>query len=239
MRTLALRATALITAAAATEYANYVKMRDQWRDPSPLRGPDGGIEDQRPGASAFPAGMTEVAETTGAGLVAVVAVLAPVLAGTAALIFLLVGYVLKMLTPEPAIADTMLTAGWLFGGLMAAGILVAAVGLLLTALRNGANSVPADRESDVPEELARARDAWREALQERGILPFLRDTLAEPAPPPSAPRRPAGRTPNLGYSRPGFSSPALEDGTPQSPRPSYTSPDYTSPDYGGPEHQPD
>ena len=36
----------------------------------------------------------------GAGFAAVIAVLAPVLAGTAALIFLLVGYILKMLEPR-------------------------------------------------------------------------------------------------------------------------------------------
>lgn len=39
------------------------------------------------------------------------------------------------------------------------------------------------------DELARAREAWRSALLERGILPFLRDVLAATAPPPG-PRAP-------------------------------------------------
>ena len=51
----------------------------------------------------------ERAETSGAGPVAVVAVLAPVLSGAFAAICLLVGYVLKLLDPEPAFAQTLLT----------------------------------------------------------------------------------------------------------------------------------
>jgi hypothetical protein len=239
LRTMARNATALITAAATTEYTNYVKVRDQYRDPETLRGAAGDTGADRSGTTDLAVGMSEDTENTGAGLLAIVAVLAPMLSGTASAIFLLVGYILKMLTPEPAFADTMLTAGWLFGALTAAGILVAAVGLLLTALRNGANSVPAGQEGKLPEELVRARDAWREALLERGILPFLREALAETAPPPSAPPRPPGRTPQLGYTRPGFSSPGTKAGSTPSPRPSFSSPDYTSPDYGGPEHQPD
>ncbi|MFI6624990.1 hypothetical protein [Streptomyces sp. NPDC050528] len=49
----------------------------------------------------------ERAETSGAGPVAVVAVLAPVLSGAFAAICLLVGYVLKLLDPEPAFAQTL------------------------------------------------------------------------------------------------------------------------------------
>jgi hypothetical protein len=181
--------------------------------------------------------MGEVAEATGAGAVAVVAVLAPVLAGTAAAIFLLVGYILKMLDPEPAFAQTMLTAGWVFGAMTAAAILVAAVGLLLTALRNRP-SLDSGPYGEMSEEVARAREAWREALLERGILPFLREALADPGTAAlhhTAPPAPTNRMPNLGYDRPGFSSP--DDGRAAGPRPSFTSPDYTSPDFGGPEHQ--
>ena len=87
----------------------------------------------------------------------------------------------------------------------------------------------------------RAREAWRDALLERGIMPFLREALADPGTAalgrPCRRRRPAGRMPHLGYNRPGFSSP---DGGPTAgPRPSFSSPDFTSPDFGGPEHQPE
>ncbi|WP_455358427.1 hypothetical protein [Streptomyces sp. SYSU K21746] len=229
LRTMALNASALLTSAAAAEYDYFVKVREELRDPLAVRG-----------GLTFDTGISTEEGATGAGLSAIAAVLAPFLAGTAALIFLLVGYVLKMLTPEPAFADTMITTGWLFGGLTAAAILVAAVGLLLTALRNSATEVAANEGDELPDEVSRAREAWRHALLERGILPFLRDALADPSADPaaSAPRRPVGRIPNLGYSRPDFTSPG-PDGGPAAGRPSYSSPDFTSPDFGGPDHQPD
>ncbi|MEU0299742.1 hypothetical protein ABZ252_09790 [Streptomyces sp. NPDC006175] len=229
LRTMALNATPLITAAAATEYDHYVKVRGE------LRGP--GEPDAH--GSVLSTG-TEESDTTGAGTLAVIAVLAPVLAGTAALIFLAVGYPLKALSPAPAFAGTMVAAGWFFAAVAAAAILVAAVGLLATALRNGATALPAvDEEEELPEDVARAREAWRHALLERGILPFLRDALADPTAGPASrtPHRSANRIPKIGYSRPDFSGP--EDGPSAGPRPTFTSPDFTSPDYGGPEHQPE
>ncbi|MEG3629872.1 hypothetical protein [Streptomyces poriticola] len=244
LRTMALGASALITAAAATEYQHYVKVREELRQPAtstpstPAR--ESGSEESSTSAVGLAATMGEVAEAAGAGAVAIVAVLAPVLAGTAAAIFLLVGYVLKMLAPGQAFAQTMLTTGWVFGAVTAVAILVAAVGLLLTALRNRP-SAEAGRYGELDGELTQARDAWREALLERGILPFLRDALADPSAAtalqsttPSAPR---GRMPHLGYDRPGFTSP--DEGTAAGHRPRYSSPDYSSPEFGGPEHRPE
>lgn len=241
LRTMALNATAIITAAAATEYQHYVKVREELRQPAPSTPTsvrETGSAESGSGAAGLAATMGEVAETAGAGAVAVVAVLAPVLAGTAAAIFLLVGYMLKMLDPQQAFAQTMLTTGWVFGAVTAVAILVAAVGLLLTALRNRP-SLESGPYAEQSEEVSRAREAWREALLERGVLPFLRDALADPGTAAAlhrtAPPAPS-RMPNLGYGRPGFSSP--DDGA-TGPRPSFTSPDYTSPDFGGPEHQPE
>jgi hypothetical protein len=242
LRTMALDATALITAAAASEYQHYVKVREDLRHPAPMAPSGHGSGFAEPGASALglAATMGEAAETAGAGALAVVAVLAPVLAGTAAAIFLLLGYVLKMLDPEPAFAQTLLTAGWVFGAVTAASILVATVGLLLTALRNQP-SLESGTYRELNEEVTLARDAWRDALLERGILPFLRESLADPGTPAvvprTAPSTPTGRIPRLGYDRPGFTSP--DDGAAAGPRPSFTSPDFSSPDFGGPEHQPD
>ncbi|WP_326774976.1 hypothetical protein [Streptomyces sp. NBC_01445] len=245
LRTMALNATALITAAAATEYQNYVKVRADLRaSPRPVRPLREGESAAESGGGAIGLAATvgEVAETTGAGVIAVVAVLAPVLAGTAAAIFLLVGYILKMLDPEPAFAQTLLTAGWVFGALTVAGILVAAVGLLLTALRNGSTSLQAGAHTESNEEVDRARETWCLVLLERGILPFLREALAEPPPAPAnrggGPGA-AGRMPHLGYNRPGFSSPGTDGSSPAGPRPTYSSPDFTSPDFGGPDHKPD
>ncbi|MCX4418977.1 hypothetical protein [Streptomyces mirabilis] len=238
LRTMALNATALITAAAATEYQHYADVREELsrRAPSTRSSADAsGSAKSGVGAMGLAATMGEHDETAGAGAIAVVAVLAPVLAGTAAAIFLLVGFVLKVLTPELAFAQTLLTTGWVFGAVTAAAILVAAVGLLLTALRNGSSSLQAGAPGELNADLARAREAWREALLERGIMPFLREALADPG--SAALTRPSptpttGRMPHLGYNRPGFSSP---DGGPAAgPRPSFTSPDFTSPDFGGP-----
>ncbi|WP_432056532.1 hypothetical protein [Streptomyces sp. bgisy022] len=242
LRTMALNATAIIAAAAATEYQHYVKVREELRHPPTRPAPaarEAGAEESG-GAMGLAATMGEVAETAGAGAVAVVAVLAPVLAGTAAVIFLLVGYVLRAVDPDAGFARTMLTTGWVFGAVTAVAILVAAVGLLLTALRNKP-SARGGSYAEADGELARAREAWREALLERGIVPFLRDALADPgtaaALHPSAPGAPAGRMPQLGYDRPGFTSPG--EGRARGSRPSYSSPHYSSPDFGGPEHQPE
>ncbi|WP_137994525.1 hypothetical protein [Streptomyces vilmorinianum] len=232
LRTMALNATALITTAAATEYDHFVKVREEGRSPSGTSVMSAVLAAEGDGASGGP----------GAGIVAVVTVLAPVLAGTAAVIFLLVGAVLKALAPTLAFAGTLLTAGWFFGAVAAAGLFCAAVGLLVTALRNRSTEVAAGDPSggEVDDELSRAREAWRRALLERGILPFLRDALAAPAS-PLPPQRTdrtdrTDRIPKIGYSGPDFSSP--NDGA-SGTRPTFTSPDFTSPDFGPPEHQPE
>ncbi|MEV6165463.1 hypothetical protein AB0L71_26780 [Streptomyces sp. NPDC052052] len=226
LRTMALDATALITATAATEYRHYVKAREELRVPTEEAGEDSG---SGVGAS----------RQSGAGIGAVITVLTPVLAGTAAFIFLLAGYLLKLLAPPPSFASTMVTAGWFFAAVMAAAILAAAIGLLVTALRNGSAQPVEDTEAELPEDVARAREAWRHALLERGILPFLREALADPGAGPAAraPERSANRIPKVGYTPPDFSSP--DQGPAAGPRPTFTSPDFTSPDFGGPEHEPD
>ncbi|CAL9533543.1 hypothetical protein SUDANB1_04069 [Streptomyces sp. enrichment culture] len=242
LRTMALNATALITAAASTEYQHYVKVRDELRQPASAGSQavrESGSAEPGTGGSGLAATMNGVAETAGAGAVAVVAVLAPVLAGTAAAIFLLVGYILRMLDPEQGFARTMLTTGWVFGAVTAVAILVAAVGLLLTALRNKPTA-EGGPYGELQGEVAQAKEAWHEALLERGILPFLREALVDPGAAaalhhtPSS--TPVSRMPHLGYGRPGFTSP--DDGD-RGSRPSFSSPDYTSPDFGGPEHQPE
>ncbi|MEV6582152.1 hypothetical protein AB0M92_28735 [Streptomyces sp. NPDC051582] len=228
LRTMAIGASALLTTAAAAEYDHYVKLRGERRD-EVLSAP-GSTVDRGTG----PQGEGE--DEDGAGVSAVVAVLAPVLAGTAMLIFLLVGYVLKAIEPEPAFADTMLTAGWLFGALTVVSLLFAVIGLLVTAVRNRATEVVAEDGAEaMSDEVARAREAWRRALLERGILPFLRDALADPSagpayPVPHTPK--AGRIPNLGYTRPDFTSPGSPS---QGPRPGYSPPDFTSPDFTSPD----
>ncbi|GAA3809572.1 inorganic phosphate transporter [Streptomyces chiangmaiensis] len=241
LRTMALNATALIAAAAATEYHHYVKVREELRRPAPPTPPvhesaTRSLEQEMEGVG-LAAAMGEAATSAGAG--AVIAVLAPFLAGAAAVIFLLVGYILKMVNPDQAFARTLLTTGWVFGAVTAATILIAAIGLLLTALRNGSSDDEPRLQGELAVEVAQAREVWQEALLERGILPFLREALADSdtvATSRKTPETTPSRIPHLGYDRPGFSSP---DSGPAGPRPSFTSPDFTSPDFGGPEHRPE
>ncbi|MGW4223954.1 hypothetical protein ACWEG1_10845 [Streptomyces bauhiniae] len=240
LRTMALSATALITAAAAAEYQHYVEAREELRHLAPAA--ETAVAETAPaegesGSLGLAAALGETAEAAGAGASAMVAVLAPVLAGTAAVIFLLVGYLLRMVAPGRQFGRTMVTVGWVFGAVTAAAILAAGVALLLTALRNS-SSAEATAQAEAREAVARAREEWRDALLERGILPFLRDALAQPGTPTAQPLPAPGpsRMPRLGYGRPGFTSP--DDGT-ATDRPRFSSPDYSSPDFGGPEHQPD
>ncbi|OIJ91980.1 hypothetical protein [Streptomyces colonosanans] len=242
LRTVALNATALITAAAAAEYQRYVKVREELRQPAPSAATGQQSTTGSPGPDLEGPGLAatvgEAAASAGPG--AVLAVLAPVLAGAAAAIFLLVGYILKMVNPDQAFARTLLTTGWVFGAVTAAAMLVAAVGLLLTALRNGSSTAEAVARDALTAEVARAREAWHAALLERGILPFLREALAAPDTAATSRKEPeptSSRIPHLGYNSPGFSSP--ESGPAGGPRPRFSSPDFTSPDFGGPEHQPE
>ncbi|GAA2558214.1 hypothetical protein GCM10010423_70090 [Streptomyces levis] len=105
------------------------------------------------------------------------------------------------------------------------------MGLLLAALRNRASAQQVSADSELGEKVDRAREAWREALLQRGILPFLRDALADPD--TAVPRRstapgPSGRMPPPGFDRPGVGNP----GSGPAAKPS---PSFSSPDFGGPE----
>ncbi|MFF1439263.1 hypothetical protein [Streptomyces sp. NPDC058295] len=231
LRTMALNATTLITAAAAPEYQHYVKVREELRHPpsptpSPVREPGSAKRDTDAKGLATPLG--EVAEDGGAVFGA--AILSSLLAATATAIFLLAGYILKLLNPELALAKTMLTAGWVFGATTAAAVLIATVGLLFTALHNGPSpDTGANRVSGG--EVARAREAWHQALLERGLLPFLQEAptfqaalahAGTAAPHSPAAPTPTGRMPHLGYNRPDF-----------------TSPDFSSPAFEEPERRPE
>ncbi|MFF9017213.1 hypothetical protein ACF09C_30140 [Streptomyces sp. NPDC014870] len=174
-----------------------------------------------------------------AGLLTVLSVLAVLFSGAATALSFLVGLVLKLFSATSGVGRTMIGAGWIFGIVTVVALAVCTVGLLVTALRiRHPTSEAADyHEGGDDDEVARAREAWRHALLERGILPFLNDALAHegaalPRPDASSPAR---RVPIIGYTGPDFTSP----GEGRAPRPTFTSPDLTSPDFGGPEHQPE
>ncbi|MFD9903322.1 hypothetical protein [Streptomyces sp. NPDC059063] len=160
-----------------------------------------------------------------AGVAAVVGVLALAFTGATAAVCLVFGYVLKGLGLAPSTAQSMVGAGWVVGAIAAAAALVALVGLLVGAARwgvphrRGAARTGQDRGRGLDDDVARAREAWRTALLERGFLPFLEEALADPP-------APGTRRPYPHYSAPDFTRPDV-------PRPDLVRPDFTSPDFPG------
>ncbi|MFK0289150.1 hypothetical protein ACIQU6_01515 [Streptomyces sp. NPDC090442] len=248
LRVMALSATSAIAACATAEYQRYIRLRAELRAPAPtaygVRG-DSPSTDRSPDEGGGPdtADDEPAADAAGFGLAAMATVLIPVLAGIAAVLFLVIGYVLRAVDPDPAVSRPLVSVGWIFAALAAAGALVAMGCVLVTALRNGASRDTAAKERAAA--LDSAHGVWREALLERGLLPFLREALADPsADPTDDPARyvprpleaPERRTPTLGYTRPRFASP--DSGASWS-GPRYSRPDFSSPDYGGPEQRPE
>lgn len=252
LRGLAVNATATITACAVTEYEHYLKIRTQARELASGRRrgrpatSTGGAEDQRATDGSSVRRLSGAVDgTAGAGVVAAVAVLTPILAGTSALILLASGYLLKLADPDPAVAAPLRFAGWLFAAIAATGTLIGMIGVMFTALRNPAADT-ATLHADRSPEVVAARESWRRALLERGVRPFLLQALttgdtghpaaAEPTPARQASGGEVRRTPSLGYSAPGFTSPNPDEpGAHRSP-PDYASPRYTSPRYSGPSY---
>ncbi|GAA2067530.1 hypothetical protein GCM10009801_14970 [Streptomyces albiaxialis] len=74
-------------------------------------------------------------EADGPDAAAVVAVLAPVLAGVAAVIFLVTGFALRLIPQEPRMADHLVAAGWFFSATTVAAVAMAFGFLFVTAYR--------------------------------------------------------------------------------------------------------
>ncbi|WP_225844972.1 hypothetical protein [Streptomyces sp. HPF1205] len=207
LRTKALAAADAITAMVTQEYDSYVTLRAGAREAARES-----VRSRERRAFGYAALGVADGAGSGAGIAAVMAVLTPLLAGAAAVIFLLIGYILGAVSPEPGIAHPLRTAGWFFAAVAAAAVLLGGVGLLLTALRDSSSAVR-DAAEALPPEVAAARAAWREALLARGLLPFLTDALDRavpgpaPAPTPAPTPTSAPHLPRLGYSRPDFTSP--------------------------------
>ncbi|SOD63711.1 hypothetical protein SAMN06297387_11267 [Streptomyces zhaozhouensis] len=240
LRESALAALPEILTAAEPQYRRFAALRDRQRAADQgergvvaLRGEGGGTAKRRGGAG---------------GLLVTFALI-PVLAGSSALVFLLLGYALRLASPEPSVAAPMRSVGWAFALLASGGALVAVGALWVAALRNGATSIRASAPAPgaaLTEEVATARGAWRRALLEQGFAPLLRRELAD-APPAE------GRTPRLRYSSPHFSSPEFSSGgeardaeargRPGEGRapgyhPDYARPGYAGPDFTGPSEEP-
>ncbi|MER7850033.1 hypothetical protein ABTZ03_39555 [Kitasatospora sp. NPDC096077] len=235
LRVLALRDADRVNTAAGTEYAHYTALRGSLRATPP---PPADVEPYAPGLfSQLRSG------NGGAGLFPVLTVLTPILAWAAALVLLLIGYLLRAADPGRLLARSLVTAGWVALAAGIAAMAIGVIGLLLTAIRDGATAVPAGTDPELAAELATARTEWRTALRTRGLLPYLHSHL------PAVPGRPAPgfTSPDFaspGYTPPAFTSPGpdgLTDPDGRTPRPAaftppdFTGPGYTPPDFTGPD----
>ncbi|GAA0357445.1 hypothetical protein [Streptomyces blastmyceticus] len=162
LRTMALRARAEIAATAADEYRAYLRTRTTApQDPPP----------PAPGGRSVPG--------FGGGLLGALGVLVPTLAAVAAAAFLLLGYGLRLTGTQEHLADGLVTAGWTTAVVAATTAAAAAAALLVSAVRQ--RSAPDDEaQPEAETAVARSRQAWQQALLERGVLPFLHSALQEP-----------------------------------------------------------
>ncbi|MBC3983379.1 hypothetical protein H8N01_12610 [Streptomyces sp. AC536] len=190
-----------IAANAAPEYARYLSARAD---------AGGGSAAMRP-RRVPPVGRWVRARRR---LLPALAVLAPLLASMAAVVFLLLGHVLEVADAVPETADALVRAGWTAAVIAVLTGAAALAGLLVTALRHRSIPRPGPDRAARASAVDQARETWQRALLERGMLPFLRARLAE-----REQARPGRRT----------------DRRPQRPRIGYASPDYASPGCGGPE----
>ncbi|MBT3077858.1 MULTISPECIES: hypothetical protein [Streptomyces] len=228
LRARALAAAARTAPAAAAEYRAYAAVRRAHHD----RVPDGG----RPSLSGPGA-----QERPGAGVLAVLGVLTPILAAVAATTFLLLGYGLRLTDSLADLADTLVRVGWVSLAIAAATALISLVALYRTAALQSAPGAPTG--ADRPADLDRARDAWRTALRDKAIRPFLLQELAEAADGTgevpegrSRPAPPAFTGPDFSapdFSAPDFTAPDFS-GPGAHTRPAYSRPDFTGPGFSGP-----
>ncbi len=180
LRSRALTEADAVAAPAATEYQHYLRLRESLRATPPAPGP--------PGEPTAPALLTQLRSANGgAGLLPVLTVLTPILAWAAALVLLLLGYALRAADPDIALGRSLLTAGWLALAAGAAAMAVGIVGLILTALRDGAAPpvvpVPPGTDPDLAAELDDARRDWQRALRDRALVPHLTAAARAGGPP--------------------------------------------------------
>ncbi|MFD4021522.1 hypothetical protein [Streptomyces sindenensis] len=215
LRVRGLAAVARTTAAADAEYRRYTALRLR------VLGAQGG----RRSAGTTPLSGPGDQERPGAGVLAVLGVLTPVLAAVAAATFLVLGYGLRLAGALSALADTLVGAGWFSLVVAAVTALVSVVALYRTAARQSAAdavAVPGPSAAvdagDVPA-LAQARQAWLVALRDRGIRPFLLQELAEAAvAAPGAGESRGSRFSSPAFAGPDYSGPGFEGPTPPAPR---------------------
>ncbi|MFI2238096.1 hypothetical protein [Streptomyces chrestomyceticus] len=215
LRTQAHRERDALCAAAAPEYETYARLRSANGAPPPDAAP--------------PESLT--AADSGGGLLPALAVLVPSLGAVAAVLFLAIGFGMRLVGFHRQFADELVYAGWLAAGIAAAATVAGLAWMLVTAARNrSTDGAPGADAEELEPEVAQARAAWQRALLERGILPFLLNHIRTQE--KARTTTPAAPTPR---TRPGYSAP--EYGSPEYASPEYASPGYGRPAYGSPAYE--
>jgi hypothetical protein len=107
-------------------------------------------------------------------------VLTPVVAAVAAAVLLLIGYGARLAEVATGFATSVVTAGWVLALTAAVTACIGLWALLRTALRQREGTSEC-REPAGGTDVDRARERWRQALLERGLLPYLRSHLVADA----------------------------------------------------------
>ncbi|MFD7609169.1 hypothetical protein ACFWAN_54290 [Streptomyces mirabilis] len=163
LRTKALESRTAIAAAVAVEYQGYREAR--------------AVATERDGRQDT-SGAATAGARGGGGLLPVLAVFVPSLAGVAAALFLLSGFGLRAFGGRPYIGEGLITAGLIAAAVAVGALIGDLVWLLMAAARNrpvAEHGLSGGAHPDVDQ----AREVWELALMERGILPFLLGRLEE------------------------------------------------------------
>ncbi|MDQ8706198.1 hypothetical protein RCO28_27560 [Streptomyces sp. LHD-70] len=149
-----------IAAAAADEYRALLKARAGAAAPAD-RSPD------------------EPPTSPGAGVwLPAVAVFAPLISAAVAVVLLLLGYGMHLSGTDAELADSLTAMGWISAVFAAGATAIGLAALMGTAIRQRAGEAPRTRIRIRSAEAQQAREAWQQALLERGVLPYLRDELS-------------------------------------------------------------
>ncbi|GAA2793462.1 membrane protein [Kitasatospora paracochleata] len=154
LRALARRSVPEILAGAAPEYAAYARLRTA--------------------AEAAPPPDRPSTTENSSGWLGVLALIVPILTGSAGAIFFLLGAMLGLVPSQRTLGLALWHAGAAAAVVAATSALAGVIGLLTAAARRPPGGAA---ESLADDALWRAREAWRSALLERGMLPFLVDQL--------------------------------------------------------------
>lgn len=192
LRVLGLAQGPRVASSAEPEYRSYTALRQRTR----------GEASVIPSLSG-PAGQ----QVNGAGLLPVLAVLTPILAISAATVFLLLGHGLRLAESTPTVADTLVHSGWIGLGIGVLTAVAGVLGLYRTASRH--RVLGRTQDESQTSALEAARGAWLRQLRE-AIRALLLQHLDESASPDTGGDEPAAH------------------------RPRFTSPRYTGPDFGSP-----